>query len=247
MLVLFASASLYVLSAYLASPRSMPDERHHYALTKYLAEHPTAFPVPYHEVWTDREGDHNHLGHPPLYYYTMAFFYRAFAITKDLTFIGRAQDTYGRFSSSHVIPLLRSISILLSVLGLIGIFYLLEFLVQHFQLPPWAAVIAALLFSFIPGFSYIGGALNNDVLTMTFWPFVVLSVLQFIVFQNFAYFWKSAVFFGISHAVKGYTLASCCRICVYSRYCIHLNLSCEGTNSTYLRKLAKCKECIPRR
>lgn len=188
-IVLLLSAMITVSSGLYQSPRSAPDERHHYAYIKYVAEHFGEFPIEYENIFTDREGDYNHLGHPPLYYYMMASVYRIFSPNKDYTSIVREIDAYGKHSSYYTISFLRPFSWLFVFVGLLGMWKLAIFLSKYFDLPPTMAVLATALVSFVPGFTYIGGALNNDVLVMAVWPYIVLFTLQFHVNGNYRFFW----------------------------------------------------------
>ncbi|MBW1743029.1 MAG: glycosyltransferase family 39 protein [Deltaproteobacteria bacterium] len=201
-LILVVAGVITSVSGVLQSPRTPPDERHHYSYIKYVSEHFGQFPVDLASIYTDREGDPNHLMHPPLYYYMMATCYRIIRPTKDFTSVGRELDRYGMYSSGVVIPILRAVSQLLVLGGLLGVFLLVNFLVSNCRLNPWLALIGAALTTLVPAFTYIGGALNNDALVLGLWPFVVLSALEFYFYEKARYFWKAMLFSSLAVLTK---------------------------------------------
>ncbi len=201
-ILLVCSAVITSVSGVLQSPRSTPDERHHYSKIKYIAEHFLAFPQDLSRIYTDRQGDPNHLIHPPLYYYIMATCYLILKPTKDFTSIGRETDRYGKTSSIVVIPLLRAASQFLAFFGLWGVYLLVDFMVSKCGLKPWLALVGTGLTTLVPAYTYIGAALNNDALVLGLWPFVVLCSLQFVFYGKAGYFWKSIFFFSMAVLTK---------------------------------------------
>lgn len=192
--MLTAAAMITVAIGSLAAPRSMPDEHHHYAVVKHIADHFGQFPLDYAAIKTDRESVPNHLVHPPLYHYLMALFYKGFGLEKHFTVIGKDVDRHGSIPTSEaIIPLLRGMSQFLLFLGFLGTFFLLKDCLQRDLLTPWTAIACGLTLSFMAGFLYIGSALNNDVLGLVIWPWLALFLLNYLVEGRSNAFWKAWV------------------------------------------------------
>ena len=165
-------------SSVLRTPLGGPDESAHYSYVRHMAENPLEFP-PRFEDQRSGDGELNHLVHPPLYYQLMAVPYWILDVERQLTSVGLDADPYGGLSGPEVIPPLRAASLSLVLVHLVGLYLLLAYLVRRSVLPGWGAVLAAAALGLVPGFTFIAGTLNNDVLALAIWPFLVLAAVRY--------------------------------------------------------------------
>jgi len=197
-LLLMVSGLLTAMSANISSPRSTPDERHHYSYIKHVADNFWRFPPDLSAIYTassnlKRPPDRNHLSHPPLYYYLMAVAYKTLEPDRQFPELIKELDVYGGVSSQAVIPALRAASLIFVILHLYGFYLLISFLIKERVIHQWLSVPIVLLTQFVPGFIYIGGSLNNDVLAMAIWPFLVLYACRYSIHSQSKDFWKSII------------------------------------------------------
>lgn len=216
--ILLLSGLMTALSSAVVSPRSAPDERHHYAYVKHVANQPLQFPPRLEQIRTDL-GDPNHLIHPPLYYQLMAIPYALLDVERQLTELGRELDRYGMVSSTVAIPALRSASLLFAALHLVGLYLLIRDLVITGTMPAWGGVLAAACSALVPGFIFIAGTLNNDVLAMAVWPFLVLATIRFLREGNYVDVCLATALTAIAILTKAtlWLLALCCAAAVVVR------------------------------
>ncbi len=190
--ILVVAALLTSLSGSIASPRTAPDERHHYSYIKYVADHFGEFPIDYASMFTDRPTDPNHLKHPPLYYYLLAGVYLLVEPDRQFTEVGRECVPYGsRETSRVIIPVLRSASQFLAFVGLLGVYLLVRHFVRIGLLHAWLAVPATALMVLPPVSLYTGGSLNNDVMLLTLWPYITLYCSRYFLEGDRQAFWVS--------------------------------------------------------
>lgn len=183
------------------APGNAPDERHHYAYIKYVAEHPAQFPPRLEDIRTG-QGEPNHLTHPPLYYQVLAIPYHLLNLDNQLTSIGRSNDEFGALSTRLAIPPLRSVSYLFALAHLAGLFLLLRYFVRTSLLREWMAVVAAACLALVPSFILIAGAVTNDVLALALWPFLVLTTLHYARVGHTRHFYLAVVLVSMAVLTK---------------------------------------------
>ena len=189
-MVLLTAALITSAIGHTAAPRSMPDERHHYAVIKYIADHFGQFPLDYSAIRTDTKADPNHLIHPPMYHYLMAASYLLFHPDRHFTWAGKDYDINGSAATSAaIIPMLRGISLFWILLGLLGTFLLLKDCLRRGFLSPLSCVLCAAMISFFASFLYIGGGLSNDVLGLAIWPWLTLATIGYLLDRSAKAFW----------------------------------------------------------
>lgn len=194
----------------MTAPRNMPDERHHYAVVKHIADHFGEFPLRYETIWTDHRKDPNHLVHPPLYHYLMAAFYLALNPSRHFTSAGMDFDRHGSIQTSEaIIPVLRGFSQFWVYFGLVGVFFLLKDCMRRELLSPLLAIPCAAFLTFIPAFLFIGGSLNNDVLGLAFWPWLALAILDYWFNRNLTAFGRAWFFLGVLALTKATSWSIC--------------------------------------
>lgn len=196
--LLVGSGLLSIWAGLLSPQRSMPDERHHIAYATYLYKQPLPFPPRLEQIYTGPQRDYNHIKHPPLYYYYLAGLLALSDYDADFSLVGREHDVFGSNRTARVtVPLLRLASWLLMALGLWGSLRLLRYLDAQKLLDPWWGMLFVLMTSFIPGWLFIGGAINNDVMVMALWPWLALALVRYQKAHNSLDFWIGVILIGL--------------------------------------------------
>lgn len=177
--ILFLSGLITALSSALIPVGSAPDEIQHYSYVQYVANNPLDFPPHFEDILTGH-GKPNHLIHPPLYYQIMAIPYSLMSPESQLTAVGRSiDDAGGTLTREAVIPPLRSASLSIFIVHLIGIYCLINYLISTNLVKPWLGLLAAACLTHVPAVTVIGGTLNNDVLVLAIWPYLATNSLKF--------------------------------------------------------------------
>lgn len=169
----------FLLSVYVsltAEPLSGPDERHHYSRIQDAARNPYEFPPRLEALET--QGEANHLMHPPLYYSLMAFAYHFLRVDQILTPIGVEFDSGGQISGVASSRALRSFSLILSALHLMGMYAVIVALRQRDLISDLGSLFILTIATLLPAGTYIAGVLNNDVLGLALYPLLLLTTLK---------------------------------------------------------------------
>lgn len=174
--VLATSFLISIYVALTAEPRSGPDERHHYSRIQYTARHPMQFPPRLESLET--QGEPNHLMHPPLYYTLMAFAYHSLRVDQILTPLGVEFDSGGQVSGVAASRALRSFSLILTAVHLLGMYAVVVALRQRDLISGLGSLFVLATATLLPAQTYIAGVLNNDVLGLALYPLLLLTTLR---------------------------------------------------------------------
>jgi hypothetical protein len=163
-----------------ARPGSFPDESAHLSYIAHMAKSPSRLIPDYDNLPNLLSETRNHLIHPPAYYYLAGRVYEWTDRGEEEGHVARNQEGRATSAVYKDIRVLRGLSLTFFLIGLASYGLIALRLVWDQLLSPVMASVFIALVGFLPSRTFIGGAVNNDVLGFALFPVALLAGLEFI-------------------------------------------------------------------